>query len=412
MDKKLLHRLTACTLLIAIAISGVGCKKQEKETPKVEKKVEKEEEKKVGELSNRKLDNFEFSLNLLKNTYTFRQNSVIAPMSVQMALAVALNGSSGVTQQCIIENMGMETIKYNEYIDTYYKTLGEEESKNLVYANSIWFNNITGNMGVNSNFQNRVKNQLHTDIELLVFNSYTKDALNSWINDKTNGFIDSLFAITSSADVMYAVNAAAFNMDWEESYSSSNIAPAKFLNMNRTLSNVEMMTSVEKLYIEDNNATGFIKNYNNPRYQFIGLLPDKTTNVYAYMKTLSADSLNKIISKARKEEVQVSMPKFTGVQTLNLRNALSKMGMDQLFSEFAQYTGFMKNGHNIVATKYYHKAKIEIGKTATQAGGVATINEVKVNEAERQVVLNRPFIYMVYDSFQGIPIFIGVQQYM
>ncbi len=408
MCRNILRKIMLGILVLAIALSGIGCKKKE-DAPKVEEKVEEKKEKKVGELSNRKLDNLDFSINLLRNTYTFRQNSIVAPMSAQMALGVLLNGAGGMTQGCIIKTMGLETIKYNEYIKTYLDTLDEDDKDSLIYANSAWFNSITGNLEVNSNFENRIKEYLYTDVQMLIFNQYTKENLNDWINKRTNGFIDTLFLNTNSMDVMYMVNAAAFNMDWEKTYGASDIKQGAFVNINKTIASVEMMTSKEKYYIEDNNATGFVKEYSNPRYKFIALLPDKTTNVYSYIKGMSANSLNKVLSSIKEENVTVTMPKFTVEQTLNLRNAYVKMGMSNLFAEHAEFTGFMKNGNNIYLSKLFHKAKIEVGKTATQGSGVSTVNSVS---DAREVIMNRPFVYMIYDSYHCLPIFMGVQQLM
>ena len=311
MFKNNLRKILLGIVVVMIAVGSVGCKKKEEQAPKVEKKEEKKEEKKIGELVNRKLDNLEFSINLLKNTYTFRQNSIVAPMSAQMALGVVLNGSSGTTQEAIIKTMGLETIKYNEYIKTYLDTLDNEDKDSLIYANSVWFNNVTGTLEVNSNFENRMKESLDADVQKLIFNQYTKENLNDWISKNTNGFIDSLFLHTSTTDVMYMVNAAAFNMDWLTTYGASDIKNATFININKTLASVEMMTSEEKFYIEDNNATGFVKEYKNPRYKFVALLPDATTNVYAYLKGMSANSLNKILSNISEEKVNVTIPKFT-----------------------------------------------------------------------------------------------------
>jgi serpin B len=308
--------------------------------------------------------------------------------------------------------MKLETIKYNEYIKTYLDTLDEDDNNNLMYANSAWFNSITGNLEVNSNFENRIKEYLGTDIQMLIFNQFTKENLNEWINKQTNGFIDSLFVSTNSMDVMYMINAAAFNMDWQEAYGASNIKDGAFLNINKTVSTVEMMTSEEKYYIEDNNATGFVKEYSNPRYKFIALLPDKTTNVYAYLKGMSANSMNKILASIKEEKVTVTMPKFVAEQTTNLRNAYPKMGMTNLFTDYADYKGFMKNGKNIYLSKLFHKSKVEVGKTSTQGSGVSTINSAEGSADGRAVIINRPFFYMIYDSYQCLPVFMGVQQLM
>ena len=88
------------------------------------------------------------------------------------------------------------------------------------------------------------------------------------------------------------------------------------------------------------------------------------------------------------------------------------MGLASLFSDYAQYTGFMKNGNNIYLGKLFHKSKVEVGKTATQGSGVATVNSINTTDEDRTVIFNRPFLYMIYDSYHCLPVFMGIQQLM
>ena len=414
MIKKVLTRMIMSILIMGLAISSVGCKKEDKpqeKKPEVNKEKEKEEEK-VGELAKYKSANLNFAIKLLQGTYNVRQNNVVAPMSSQMALGVALNGSKGSTQQCLIRTLGMETIVFNEYIRTYLDSLEKSNGQAVEYGNSLWFNNISGGIEINSNFETRVKKYLNTELELMTFNRYTKETLNSWIGDKTNKFLDSLYNRTDVTDIMYMMNAAYFNMNWEKGYGASDITPGKFININKTVSNVEMMKSVESLYIEDNDVTGFIKNYADKRYQFIAILPDSATNVFLYLNGLTADKLEKLLSTAQQDNVSVVMPKFTGMKIQNMRVPYAKMGLKELFVEMANYTGIMKSEANIALGLVLQKAKVEVGKTGSQGAGISTISSTKIKEANRSVILNRPFIYIIYDSYQCMPIFAGVQQIM
>ena len=413
MIKKVLTRLFLGIVIITLAAGCVGCKKEEKPQPQEKKEVKEEKEEKIGELAEYKIPNFDFTIKLLQVTYNVRQNSVVAPISSQMALGVAMNGAKSSTQQCLIKTFGMETIVFNEYMKTYIDSLKDDKGNGVEYANSLWFNNISGGIEINSNFESRVKQYLNTELELLAFNKYTKETLNTWIGDKTDKFLDSLYTRTNVTDIMYMMNAAHCNLNWEKSYSANDIVPGKFININRTVSNVEMMKSVESLYIEDNDVTGFIKNFAGNRYQFVAILPDSTTNVFLYLRGLSADKLDRLLSSAKQENVNVTMPKFTGLKIQNMRVPYAKMGLSELFADMANYTGILKSEANLALGLVLQKSKVEIGKTGAQGAGISTISSTTtIKEASRDVILNRPFIYLIYDSYQCMPIFAGVQQNM
>ena len=96
-----------------------------------------------------------------------------------------------------------------------------------------------------------------------------------------------------------------------------------------------------------------------------------------------------------------------------MRVPYAKMGLSELFAEMANYTGIMKTEANLALGLVLQKSKVEIGKTGAQGAGISTISSTTtIKEASRDVILNRPFIYLIYDSYQCMPIFAGVQQIM
>lgn len=57
------------------------------------------------------------------------------------------------------------------------------------------------------------------DFSFHVFNEQTKDQINSWINDKTSGMIESLLDQAPPKEAaMYLINALSFDAEWANIY--------------------------------------------------------------------------------------------------------------------------------------------------------------------------------------------------
>ena len=76
----------------------------------------------------------------------------------------------------------------------------------------------------------------------------------------------------------------------------------------------------------------------------------------------------------------------------------------------ADFSGIGKSTvGNISIGKVIHKTKIEVNEKGTKAGAAALVEMVDSGCAinEKQVFLNRPFVYMIIDNSTSLPLFIG-----
>ena len=173
------------------------------------------------------------------------------------------------------------------------------------------------------------------------------------------------------------------------------------------------MYSTEERYIEDKDASGFIKYYVAHKYAFAALLPDEGVTVSEYLSGLDGERLNALISEAEFATVNAAIPKFETEYKTDLAPVLGNMGMSDAFSpdeaDFSRL-GSSTDG-NIYINKVIHKTHIQVGEKGTKAGAV-TLVELKdrgtSTDAEpKQVYLDRPFIYMIIDCENNIPLFIA-----
>ncbi len=208
---------------------------------------------------------------------------------------------------------------------------------------------------------------------------------------------------------MYLINALAFHAEWKTVYESSDIYDQVFTNSNGVEKKVSMMHSLETNYLEGEQETGFIKPYAEG-YSFAALLPDENISIEDYISSLDADRLSEILNTVRicPEEVYATMPKFKGDFDVILNQILSHMGMPDAFTGNADFTGIADN--DLYIENIIHKTYIEVDEQGTKAAAVTAVelnNEAVVTAEPKFVTLDRPFIYMIIDNNNKLPIFIG-----
>ncbi|MCX4265875.1 MAG: serine protease, partial [Firmicutes bacterium] len=78
--------------------------------------------------------------------------------------------------------------------------------------------------------------------------------------------IDKILDEISRDAVMYLINALAFDAEWEEPYTDIQVREDIFTTTDGREQKVDFMYGSEYQYLQDENAQGFIKYYNNRDY--------------------------------------------------------------------------------------------------------------------------------------------------
>ena len=108
------------------------------------------------------------------------------------------------------------------------------------------------------------------------------------------------------------------------------------------------------------------------------------------------------------------MPRFESSFCANLADALREMGMTLAFDpDRADLSGIGSAKGNLYISRVLHKSFISVGEQGTRAGA-ATAVEIMTKGVfapnPKEIVLNRPFVYMLVDLETGVPFFIGTLQ--
>lgn len=354
----------------------------------------------------------DFNVELFKSSIKDNENSLISPLSVILALSMTTNGAANQTleqmREALAKDISLDDL--NAYLYTYVKNLPNEKDSKLNIANSIWFRDDASRLSVEEDFLQKNADYYNASAYKSAFDNQTLLDINNWVKAKTDGLIDKILDEIRDDAVMYLINALVFDAKWEKIYSKEFVKKGDFTAFDGTKKSVDMMDSEEKLYLEDEKATGFIKPYKNNKYSFVALLPNQGISINDYIDSLTGESFYKIINEPKNNLVSASLPKFSYEYKITMNEPLKGLGMTDAFS--ASVADFSKLGKSTIGNLYIgeviHKTFISVGELGTKAGAVTKVEIRDTSQPEyKYVILNRPFVYAIIDNATTLPIFIG-----
>lgn len=409
--KKVLTSVLAALLALSVVFINVGCMKMGatdlmRDITRKEVDGKNPDDEFKSAYLNFTAELFKKSVEKSKNDG--EGNALISPFSVMVALSMTANGAGGNTlsemEKVLGKNIDIETL--NKYLYTYIESLYSGEKCKLSVANSIWLRD-TASLSVKKNFLQKNMDYYNAAIYKSMFDAKGADDINSWVKKHTDGMIEKLVDKIDDDTMMLLINAVAFDAEWAKKYDV--IYEGKFTSFAGDRRTVDMMRSVEEKYIDDGSATGFIKEYKGGKYSFAAILPN-SEDIYSYVENMTEESIAKLLSGVSYEPVKTEMPKFSSDFSITMEECLKDMGIKDAFSSIADFSEMAEN--NLSISRVIHKTHITVNEKGTKAAAVTGVTMKNTAVAPpvptKEVVLDRPFVYMIIDNENHMPVFIGM----
>jgi serpin B len=356
----------------------------------------------------------DFGVRLFQTSMEEGKNTLISPLSVLYALAMTANGADGETLAQMQQVLGMDSDDLNCYMLAYMDLLPEAEEYKMSLANSIWFKD-DPNFTVNESFLQTNADYYGSSIYKAAFDEGTRNDINNWVKEHTDEMIPEILDEIPDEAIMYLVNALAFEAQWDDVYDEFQVRDDIFTKEDGTKQDVEMMHADEYKYLSDDLATGFIKYYEGRKYAFAALLPNEGVTVQQYVDSLTGRHLQKMLADPEEIQVFTCIPKFESEYDIEMSEVLQEMGMTDAFdwriADFSKLGTYNVDGMNICINRVLHKTFISVAEQGTKAGAATAVEMVAEGAAEiqeyREVILDRPFVYILIDCETNLPFFIG-----
>ena len=351
----------------------------------------------------------DFGLGLLRGSMNTEKNVLISPVSVLAALSMTANGAEGDTLTQMETVLGKNKDALNQW---YEYDIVKARSEYLYLANAIYLKD-DGELAVKESFLQTLEKWYETGVYMTSFNESTLREINQFVEDNTNGMVKKILDKIPEEAVMYLVNALAFEAQWAKPYNEYEVSQRVFTTEDGREQTIELMYSEEyDVYLEDELFTGFVKDYEGGRYAFAALLPKEGVSVKEVADALSKADITHKINNRWGGTVLTAMPKFQTEFDVEMSEVLKNMGMTDAFDdEKANFSGMgTYAGEDLFISRVLHKTFISVAEQGTRAGAATVIEaaaEAAMPEETKAVILNRPFLYMIWDRETNMPIFMG-----
>ena len=361
-----------------------------------------------------------FGLNLF-NTLSEdapEENIFISPLSISMALGMTLNGADGSTRDEMIATLQKQGLTETA-INNSYKSLLDlftnlDPKVQLSIANSIWYRD---GFPVLPLFLEVNKAHFDAEVSSLDFaQSISKDIINGWVDDKTNGLIDKIIDEIKPNDIMYLINAIYFKGSWTYQFDPEETREEVFNNQNGAKPVVPLMSYLNTVLFAANDQVSLIDlPYGDSLYSMTIVLPNNPEGLGELTSSIDANTWNAWIEDLEPAELEVYMPKFELAYERTLGDMLSDMGMQEAFlPNVANFSRINPDRKDLHISKVLHKSFVEINEEGTEAAavtsvsiGVTSIDPISTPAAFR---VDRPFLFVIREQYSGAILFIGQVQ--
>jgi serine protease inhibitor len=282
---------------------------------------------------------------------------------------------------------------------------GLDPSTTFDIANSVWYRQ---NFVFHQAFITRVQQVFDAQVSPGAFDESTKNAVNSWVSQQTNGKIPTILDAIAAENVMFLINAIYFKGSWREQFDPAKTTPQPFQAVGGTQT-VSMMVRPEKTgkirFGYTAQATIGELSYGNGAFVMTVLLPNDPAGIASLAASLDTASFSALVASMQERDFRVELPKFSLAYERTLNDDLKALGMVDPFSEMnADFSGMSPSQLFISFVK--HKTFVEVNEEGTEAAAV-TNTGVNVTSLPPCLCVNRPFIFVIRERFSGTILFIG-----
>ena len=357
----------------------------------------------------------EFTWNLLREVVESEasqpnKNIFISPLSASMALGMTYNGARNTTQTAMMSTLGFVDLSSQEINESYRSLIdrfsGLDSNVKFQIANSIWHADW---FQVESEFLDVNRTYFDAVVSALDFGSpQAVTTINNWVNDKTNGKIDTIIEEIPDDVVMYLINALYFKGAWTYQFDPSKTRPMNFNCADGTTHSCKFMyMNTDSLrFMMNAGVMGVELPYGNGDYRLLAAIPvDPATSIDAVIAGLDQTKWSEWQSALVQRNEELWIPKFKFEFETKLNVPLTTLGMGIAFSDVADFRGINRDG-NLAISEVIQKTFVQLDEVGTEAAAVTSVG-IELTSFTPPYRFDRPFLIVIYEHNTNAIIFAG-----
>jgi len=334
-------------------------------------------------------------------------NYMVSPLSLQMALGMLANGAEGETLTELLSALSIDNLaSFNADTKTRIAAYDTYDKLTVRLADSVWINEtVAPNAFFVPAFETTVTDVFKAD-SYRVSSADAVDRINAWVNDKTEGLIDSILDKEQNQFVLSLVNALYFKGNWATPFSKIATADGTFTSRDGSEVTLPFMTATRSLRYGSGEGYRILAlPYQGNRFSMYLLLKDDGV--------FPAD-LDSMIESMSHQYVRCRLPRFKTEFALSANETLKLLGAERIFDpEKAQLAGVAAGlPGNLFVSDVLHKTVIDVDEEGTEAAAVTAVMTMATSARPPEtepIEFNAdcPFFFVIRDDETNTVLFAG-----
>ena len=346
------------------------------------------------------------------------ENTIISPLSINIASAMLANGAKNATQEQILNAIGAEgySIDFlNDYNSKLMKTLPHlDQTTDMRIANGIWLDD---DIRPVENFVEVNKRSYQATVDIIDLNKpAAAKVINDWASLNTKKLIQQVVDESMFNDYTRFVlaNAIYFKGCWQSEFKKADTRKGDFHLADGTTIQTDMMhqTGKFKVSVYISSFTGTPKGrmlrmpFKGEYYMDIILPNNEVGGCENYLeRVFNMDELNALEKTLTEMETYVQMPKFTLKDHINLIPDMQALGMVDVFTDAADLSG-IDSTQFLSVGQFLHDTYLEVNEEGAKAAAVTTvIGYTNAALPAQEFIIDRPFLLFIREAKYGTILF-------
>lgn len=239
-----------------------------------------------------------------------------------------------------------------------------------------------------------------------------EERINDWVSNKTDGNIREIIKpgkLSRDETLLALINAIFFNGTWDKPFSNESTQQDDFTRPDGSKVKVDLMRQISSFKVKElksMNADALKLYFEGKRFSLNFISPKSIAGLREIEEKLisGSEQLDSILDNMEEKDLDISVPKFKISATMDLKEALKKLGLEKSFTDEADFSGISAMRSRI--TDVNHKTVIEVQESGTVAAST-TAAVIDSRIMKPRFVLDHAFLFFLMDERQRVILFHG-----
>ncbi|KAG9465974.1 hypothetical protein GDO78_017407 [Eleutherodactylus coqui] len=339
-------------------------------------------------------------------------NIFFSPISISFNLASLMVGSQGDTYDELLTGLNWKALKKSKQPNLLLNLLKElrdgvrkSDGYDLDLGSLSFVHHL---FPLNEEFINETRTYFDMEYRNLDFHDQeAKNIVKEFITKKSKGKLTEFQEEIDPQTKMILLDFIFFKGKWRIPFKPHSTMNDSFFVTKYNSVKVPMMYKTERvgsLFDKSLSCTVLNLPYRGGAHMMV-IMPEKGGDFDVLDDALSMELVTTWLKGMKIRKTDVFFPKFRLEQTYKLKSSLEELGIKDVFTGKANFTG-MTEERNLRVSEITQRATIDIDEIGTEASAV-TKTEIIAYSLPHTVRVNHPFMFMIFNESYKTLLFIG-----